>query len=285
VLVYGIPEFRLPKKIVENEVNLLRRLGVRFEKDVVIGKTLTLDELMTDQGFDAVFVGAGAGLPHFLNVPGEELIGIYSSNELLTRVNLMKAYQSDAVTPIFDYRDKVVAVFGAVTRRWIRAPRHGAWARKKCTSSTAVRKRKCPRGTKRYCTPRKKVSSLLSWQHRWNFWITVKAGSRRALAAHAIRRARSKRTAQPVPIEGSEFVMDLDLAVIAIGNSSNPLLRKRPAWNSPGVERWWWARIRCRLPGRASSRAATSSLVAQRSSRPWAPDVRRLRRSIVISRN
>jgi glutamate synthase (NADPH/NADH) small chain len=93
VLVYGIPEFRLPKSIVKGEVDNLRRMGVEFETNVVVGKSVTIDELMQDEHYDAVFVATGAGLPVFLNVPGEHFNGVYSANEFLTRVNLMRAYQ------------------------------------------------------------------------------------------------------------------------------------------------------------------------------------------------
>ncbi|MBR5088142.1 MAG: FAD-dependent oxidoreductase, partial [Ruminiclostridium sp.] len=99
VLVYGIPEFRLPKDIVADEVNTLKDLGVEIMTDVVIGRTLTVDELFK-QGYEAVFIGSGAGLPNFMNIPGESLCGVYSANEFLTRSNLMKAYRDDSHTPI-----------------------------------------------------------------------------------------------------------------------------------------------------------------------------------------
>ena len=111
VLVYGIPEFRLPKeKIVAREIDTLRQLGVKFETDVVVGRTITIDSLMEDEGFDAVFIGSGAGLPKFMNIKGENLIGVYSANEFLTRVNLMKAYKSNSTTPII--KGKNVCVVG-----------------------------------------------------------------------------------------------------------------------------------------------------------------------------
>lgn len=109
VLVYGIPEFRLPKSIVAKEVESLKELGVDIQTNVVIGRTLTIDELF-DQGFEAVFVGSGAGLPRFMNIPGESLKGVYSANEFLTRANLMKAYDTSAKTPIL--RGGTVAVVG-----------------------------------------------------------------------------------------------------------------------------------------------------------------------------
>ena len=110
VLVYGIPEFRLPKSIVQKEVENLQALGVKIETNMVIGRVLTVEELKTEYGFEAVFIGTGAGLPRFMNIPGENLKGVYSANEFLTRSNLMKAYREDAATPI--QRAKNVAVVG-----------------------------------------------------------------------------------------------------------------------------------------------------------------------------
>ena len=112
VLIYGIPEFRLPKDIVKQEIEKLQTTGVEFRKNYVIGFTETIDDLF-QEGYNAVFIGVGAGLPYFLNIPGEDLIGIYSSNEFLTRVNLMKAYQFPIYdTPVLDCAGKSVAVFG-----------------------------------------------------------------------------------------------------------------------------------------------------------------------------
>ncbi|MEE1002939.1 MAG: NADPH-dependent glutamate synthase [Acutalibacteraceae bacterium] len=110
VLVYGIPEFRLPKSIVAKEVDTLKKLGVEIETNVVIGKTITIDELMEEYGFEAVFVGSGAGLPRFMDIEGESLKGVYSANEFLTRSNLMKAYKDDSHTPIM--KSQKVAVVG-----------------------------------------------------------------------------------------------------------------------------------------------------------------------------
>ena len=99
VLVYGIPEFRLPKSIVQKEVDGLKAMGVKVETNIVVGRTITIDELMEENGFEAVFVGSGAGLPMFMHIPGENLKGVYSANEFLTRINLMKAYREDSDTP------------------------------------------------------------------------------------------------------------------------------------------------------------------------------------------
>ncbi len=229
VLVYGIPEFRLPKKIVEYEVNVLRRLGVRFEKNVVIGMTLTLNELMTDQGYDAVFIGAGAGLPHFLGIPGEELIGIYSSNELLTRVNLMKAYQSGAVTPIFSYQDKTVAVFGAGNTALDSARTALRLGAKKVHIIYRRSEEEMPARHEEALHAREEgveftfLAAPLEFLDNGQGWLKGVRLQRMQLGEPDQSGRRS-----PVPIEGSEFTMELDLAVIAIGNSSNPLLRDTP---------------------------------------------------------
>ena len=111
VLVYGIPEFRLPKAIVAREVAALEEMGVKIVTDAVIGRAISIDELLTEEGFEAVFLGSGAGLPRFLGIPGENLLGVYSANEFLTRINLMKAYREDYDTPIKHH--KCVAVVGA----------------------------------------------------------------------------------------------------------------------------------------------------------------------------
>ena len=112
VLVYGIPEFRLPKAIVQKEVDGLKALGVTIATDTVVGRTITVDELMEEQGFEAVFIGSGAGLPMFMNIPGVNYKGVLSANEFLTRINLMKAYREDSDTPIMDLKGKTVAVVG-----------------------------------------------------------------------------------------------------------------------------------------------------------------------------
>ena len=112
VLVYGIPEFRLPKSIVQKEVDGLKDMGVKVETNMVIGRVCSIDELMEEYGFEAVFIGSGAGLPMFMHIPGENLKGVYSANEFLTRINLMKAYRADSDTPIMDLHGKKVAVVG-----------------------------------------------------------------------------------------------------------------------------------------------------------------------------
>ena len=113
VLVYGIPEFRLPKQIIREQVDYMRAMGVEFETNVVVGRTVTIDELMDEEGYDAVFIGTGAGLPQFMGIPGEHLNGVYSANEFLTRINLMHAYEFPRYDePMLDFAGKNVAVIG-----------------------------------------------------------------------------------------------------------------------------------------------------------------------------
>ena len=113
VLRYGIPEFRLPRKILDLEANRIKELGVKIEKNFLVGRTATIDELFDGWGFSAIFLGTGAGTPQFMEIPGENLNGVYSANEFLTRVNLMKAYKfPEYDTPVFDCKGKNVAVFG-----------------------------------------------------------------------------------------------------------------------------------------------------------------------------
>src|ERR1700686_4946861 len=114
VLVYGIPEFRLPKQIVREQLDYMREMGVEFETDVVVSRTITIDELLDEEGYDAVYIGTGAGLPQFMNIPGEHLNGVYSANEFLTRINLMHAYKfPNYDEPMLDLRGKDVAGIGA----------------------------------------------------------------------------------------------------------------------------------------------------------------------------
>ena len=159
VMVYGIPEFRLPKAIVQKEIDTLKKMGVEIVTNFIVGRTRTIEQLMKEDGFDAVFIGVGAGLPRFMGIEGESLVGVFSANEYLTRANLMKAYDfgKGADTPI--------ALPGgwpwsaAATSPWTRPAWPCGWAPRRSTSSTAAPRRRCPRGSKKSTTPRKKAST------------------------------------------------------------------------------------------------------------------------------
>jgi len=232
VLVYGIPEFRLPKTIVEFEVKALQRLGVKFEKNVIIGKTITINELLEKHGVNAIFIGAGAGLPNFLGIPGEELVGIYSANELLTRVNLMKAYQKEAITPVLDFRGKVVAVFGGGNTAMDSARtalRMGAAKVYVIYRRTAVE------------MPARREEVIHAEEEGIEFVFLAAplefCGDERGwLKSVSLQRMElgepdASGRQRPVPIMGSEYEIELNIAVIAIGNGANPLLR-----DSPGLQ-------------------------------------------------
>jgi glutamate synthase (NADPH/NADH) small chain len=230
VLIYGIPEFRLPKEIVKTEIDVLREAGVEFKVNSVIGFTDTLDELL-ENGYDAAFVAVGAGLPYFLNIKGENLNGVYSSNEFLTRVNLMKAYKFPKYdTPVFDCKGKNVAVFGGGN-----------------TAMDAVRTSKRLGAKNAYIIYRRSeiemparieevhhakaegiefilLSNPLEFIGNENGWLNgVK------LQKMELGEPDSSGRRRPDPIEGSEYVLDIDMSVIAIGNGSNPIIQKTTA--------------------------------------------------------
>jgi glutamate synthase (NADPH/NADH) small chain len=223
VLVYGIPEFRLPKAIVAQEVNFLERLGVKVECNAVVGRTVSLDELF-EQGFDAVYVGVGAGLPRFMNIPGENLVGILSANEYLTRANLMKAYKFPEVdTPIPIGKNVVVLGAGNVAMDSARtAMRLGAdnvkivyrRSRDEMPARAAEIHHAEEEGIEMFLltNPTKYIGNekgrLTSMEClRMELGEPDDSGRRR-----------------PVPIEGSEFILDCDLCIVAVGSGANPLL-------------------------------------------------------------
>ncbi len=223
VLVYGIPEFRLPKEIVYSEVNFLERLGAKLVCNTVVGRTVSVDELF-EQGFDAVYIGVGAGLPRFLNIPGENLIGIYSANEYLTRANLMKAYLfPEYDTPIA--RGKDVAVFGAgnVAMDSARtAMRLGAdrvriiyrRSREEMPARAAEIHHAEEEGIEFY---------LLTAPIRFLGDEKGRVNGMECIQMELGEPDESGRR-RPVPIEGSKFHLECNLAVIAVGAGANPLL-------------------------------------------------------------
>lgn len=222
VLTYGIPEFRLPKEIVRKEVEKLKEMGVKVETNVVIGKTLSIDEIKDEMGFEAVFIGSGAGLPRFMNVPGLNLNGVYSANEFLTRINLMKAYEDDSST--FVYCGKKVAVVGG--------------------GNVAMDAARCAKrlGAEVYIVYRRSEDELPARaeeiEHAKEEGIIFKVlnnpveilsdgngfvGGMKCIQMELGEADESGRR-KPVEKAGSEFVLDCDCVIFAIGTSPNPLI-------------------------------------------------------------
>ena len=238
VLVYGIPEFRLPKDIVASEVNFLERLGVKFEYNVVVGKTITIDELF-NQGYDAIYIGVGAGLPRFLNIPGENLVGIYSANEYLTRANLMKAYLfPEYDTPIVKGKNVVVIGAGNVAMDSARtAMRLGA------DSVKIVYRRS------REEMPARKAEIHHAEEEGIEFHLLTnpirflgdEEGKVKGMECIKMELGEPDESGRrrPVPIKGSEFQMECDLVVISVGAGANPVLTKA----TEGLELTKWGYI------------------------------------------
>ncbi len=226
VLAYGIPEFRLPKKILSVEIENLKQLGVEFVKNFLIGKTITLDELLDNEGFDTVFIGTGAGLPWFLNLPGENLNGVYSANEFLTRVNLMKAYNfPEADTPVKLAQTAIVIGGGNTAMDSVRtAKRLGA---EKAIIVYRRSEQEMPARVEEIHHAKQEGIEfhLLTGPVRY---LDDGDGWFRGLECIKMELGAPDETGRrrPVPIEGSEFTIEGDMAIVAIGNGSNPLLAK-----------------------------------------------------------
>jgi glutamate synthase (NADPH/NADH) small chain len=223
VLVYGIPEFRLPKKIVKTEIAYLLKLGVKLEKNVVVGKTITVDALMREEGFSAVFVGTGAGLPSFMSIPGENAVGVYSANEYLTRANLMKAYLEHAETPIIKGRCVVTVGGGNVAMDSARtALRMGA------ERSIIVYRRTEAEMPARAAEIHHAQQEGIEFNLLCNP-IAIDANEKgRVTGIRCIRMELGEPDdsgrRRPVPVKGSDFTIPCDVVVIAIGNRPNPLI-------------------------------------------------------------
>ena len=223
VLVYGIPQFRLPKEIVAAEIENLKAMGVNIITNAIIGKSETVDELFED-GFEAVFIGSGAGLPQFLHIPGENLLGVYSANELLTRVNLMKAYRDDYDTPIKHFNRVAVVGAGNVAMDASRvAKRLGA-------EHVYITYR---RGRDELPARKEEVEHAEAEGIEFNLLnnpvaiIGDENGNVKGieLVKQELGEPDEKGRRKPVPIEGSNWVLDVDTVIIAIGTSPNPLIR------------------------------------------------------------
>lgn len=226
VLFYGIPQFRLPKEIVEAEVNYLRNLGVDIKTNYVIGKIKSVDELMNEEGFDAVFVGTGAGLPYFMGIPGENLNAVYSANEFLTRINLMRAWDfPNFDTPIHEH--KCVAVVGGgntamdAARTALRLPTTEKVyiVYRRSLNEMPARKEEIEHG---------KAEGIEFHMLTSPTQIIGKEGCVNSIECIKMELGEPDASGRrrPVPIKDSNFILDVDAVVIAIGNGSNPLISK-----------------------------------------------------------
>jgi glutamate synthase (NADPH) small chain len=223
VLVYGIPEFRLPKDIVKKEIDYVLKLGVKLEKNFIVGKTATIDELMREEGFDAIFVGSGAGLPVFMHISGENSIGVYSANEYLTRSNLMKAFLDSADTPIIRGKRVVTVGGGNVAMDSARtALRLGA------EKSMIVYRRTEAEMPARIAEVHHAKQEGIDF-HLLCAPVAICADEHGFVrAARCLRMELGEPDAsgrrRPVPVQNSEFEIDCDVVIIAIGNNPNPLV-------------------------------------------------------------
>ncbi len=254
VLVYGIPEFRLPKAIVQKEVDNLKALGVKVETNMVIGRVLTIEELKEEYGFEAVFIGSGAGLPKFMNIPGESLKGVYSANEFLTRSNLMKAYKEDSHTPI--QRGKCVAVVGggnvamdaARTAKRLGAEVHIIYRRGE--EELPARREEIEHAKEEgiifdlLTNPTKILATKVENPRDPAYgWVDGIECVRMELGEPDESGRRS-----PKVVAGSEFIIPVDCVIMSLGTSPNPLLKA----TTPGLETRKWGEIAVDEVGKTS---------------------------------
>lgn len=237
VLVYGIPEFRLPNAIVQKEIDILKSLGVKIETNMVIGKVLSIDELM-DRGFEAVFIGTGAGLPRFMGIPGENLKGVYSANEFLTRVNLMKAYQKNSTTPIHNAKKVAVVGGGNVAMDAARcALRLGAEevyiVYRRSEAELPARVEEVEHAKEEGVVFKLLTNPVEILSDENNFVKGIKCVEMELGEPDSSGRRR------PVVKENSEFTIDVDCVIMAIGTSPNPLIKA----TTEGLETESWGGI------------------------------------------
>ena len=235
VLEYGIPEFRLPKNgVVAREVDNVKRLGVEFETDTVVGRTVTIDSLLDEEGYDAVFLGSGAGLPKFMNIPGENLNGVVSANEFLTRTNLMKAYDESYDTPIY-VGDKVVVVGGGnvamdAVRTAKRLGAHATIVYRRSEAELPARAEEVHHA-KEEGIEFEMLTNPVEILGDEKGWVTGMKCVRMRLGEPDESGRRS-----PVVVENSEFEIPCDVVVMALGTMPNPLI----ASTTPGLETNRW---------------------------------------------
>jgi glutamate synthase (NADPH/NADH) small chain len=232
VLVYGIPEFRLPKSIVQQEVDTLKELGVKIETNMVVGRSVTIDELKEEQGFEAVFIGTGAGLPKFMGIPGENLKGVYSANEFLTRINLMKAYQDGSDTPIQRARRVAVVGGGNVAMDAARcAKRLGAEVTvvyRRSEAELPARAEEVDHAKEEGIVFKTLTNpTAILGYHNPDDPRDPKNGSVRGIRCveMALGEPDASGRRRPIVKEGSEFELELDCVIMALGTSPNPLIK------------------------------------------------------------
>lgn len=234
VLIYGIPEFRLPKQIVKSEIEALEKLGVKIMTDMVIGRVLSVDDIM-NMGFEAVFIGSGAGLPMFMGIEGEGAVGVYSANEFLTRINLMKAYRDDYVTPIKHSKSVAVVGGGNVAMDAARSAKrlgaeHVYIIYRRGEEEMPARREEIEHAKeeeiefKLLCNPTRILTDEQS-RVKGIECIEMRLGEPDASGRR-----------RPVAIEGSEFIVDVDSVIMALGTSPNPLIRS----TTEGIEANKW---------------------------------------------
>lgn len=240
VMVYGIPEFRLPKAIVRQEIDVLEKMGVQIVCNFIVGRTRTLHELMKEDGFDAVYIGVGAGLPKFMGIEGEHLVGVYSANEYLTRANLMKAYEfgRGADTPIAVSRR--VAVFGGGNVAMDAARMALRLGAEKVYLVYRRSEKEMPARVEEVHHAREEGVEFCMLQNPKRI-LGNEQGHVVGVECLRYRLGEPDESGRrrPVPIEGSEFTIDVDTVIVAIGNGANPLLQQ----TTPGLKFNQWGNI------------------------------------------
>jgi glutamate synthase (NADPH/NADH) small chain len=234
VLVYGIPEFRLPKQIIREQVDYMRAMGVEFETDVVVGRTITIDDLMNEEGYDAVFIGTGAGSPQFMGIPGEHLNGVYSANEFLTRINLMHAYEFPRYDePMVELAGKPVAVIGGgntaldAIRSALRLGAGKAFVLYRRSEAEMPARAEEVKHAKQEGIDFQVLTAPVEFLSDEKGWLRAARCVRMELGEPDASGRR-----RPVPISGSEFELPLAVAIMAIGTSANPIVQS----TTPGLE-------------------------------------------------
>jgi len=234
VLVYGIPEFRLPKQIIREQIDYMRGMGLQFETNVVVGKTVTINELMDEEGYDAIFIGTGAGLPVFMGIPGEHLNGVYSANEFLTRINLMHAYEFPQYDePMLDLHGKDVAVIGGgntaldAIRSALRLGAKKAYVVYRRSEAEMPARKEEVKHAREEGIEFRMLTNPIEFLSDGKGWLSGMRCQRMELGEPDASGRR-----RPVPVAGSEFNLPLSVAVIAIGTSANPLIQS----TTPGLQ-------------------------------------------------